>query len=153
MPGPTAARGIHAISAYEGTWKTEIEHFATRFSKPGKESKTIRNDCWRSGSFFACAQFIDGESKALIVFTYQSTNDTYNSYPIPADGGQAGSGKLIVKGNVRTFPWEDTEQGKTIYFQVVNVFTALGEIEYRQEFSTDKMHWTVSARGRERNIK
>jgi hypothetical protein len=62
----------------------------------------------------------------------------------------SGSGKLFLKGNVSTFPWERSQDGKAIYFQVVNVFTAPGSIEYRQEFSIEKLHWPVMAKGRDR---
>jgi hypothetical protein len=148
-----ADNSIDTIAAYNGTWKTETEHFATAYSKAGKESTTLRNDCWRSAGFYACDQFVNGESKALIVFTYDSKNDIFHSYPIPANGDPAGSGKLLIKGNVWTFPWEDTNDGKTVYFQVVNVFTAPDRIEYRQEFSTDKTHWTLTAKGTEQKQK
>jgi hypothetical protein len=145
-----AATGIDKISAYAGTWKTETEHFATPYSKAGKESSTLRNDCWRSAGFYACDQFVNGESKALIVFTYNSKEDSYISYPIPTDGSPASSGKLLIQGNVWTFPWEDKDNGKTVFFHVVNVFTSPGQIEYRQEFSTDNTHWTVMAKGLEK---
>lgn len=147
------ANSIDTISAYAGTWKIDTEHFATPYSKVGKESTTVRNDCWKSAGFYACDQFVNGESKALIVFTYSAKDDLFHSYPIPVDGGPAGSGKLLIKGNVWTYPWEDTSEGKTVYFQVVNVFVAPDRIEYRQEFSTDKTHWTVTAKGMEQKQK
>ena len=140
-------QGIDKILAYQGTWKIETEHFDTRFSKAAKESSTLRNDCWRSAGYFVCDQFVNGESKDLIVFTYDAKNDIYNSYSVPAEGGGGGAGKLKIEGNVWTFPWEDTREGKTIYFHVLNTFKAPGVIEYRQEFSEDKVHWTVTARG------
>jgi hypothetical protein len=93
---------------------------------------------------------VDGESKALIVFTYNAKEDVYTTYPIPAGGGQPGSGKLIIRGNEWTYPWESVEGGKTTFFRVVNVFTAPDAIEYRQEFSTDRSHWTLMARGSEK---
>jgi hypothetical protein len=144
--------GIDKILAYQGTWKIETEHFKTRFSDPRKESSTLRNDCWRSAGYFVCDQFVDGDSKALIVFTYDAKDDTYRSYSVPAGGGEGGSGKLLIKGNVWTFPWESKTDGKTIYFRVVNAFTAPGTIEYRQEFSEDQERWTVTAKGLEHKL-
>lgn len=141
---------LDKITAYAGTWKIQTEHFNTAFSKAGKESSTLHNDCWRSAGFYACDQFVDGESKALIVFTYDAKEGVYRSYPIPSGGGEAGSGKLIIRGNEWTFPWESTDGGKTTYFRVVNVFPGPDAIEYRQEFSTDKIHWTLMARGSEK---
>jgi len=144
--------GIEKIMAYKGTWKIETEHFKTRFSDAGKESSTLRNDCWRSGGFFVCDQFVNGESKDLIVFTYDAKDDTYNSYSVPADGGGGGSGKLLIKDDIWTFPWERNEDGKSYHFRVVNVFTAPGTIEYRQEYSEDEVHWTLTAKGLEHRV-
>jgi len=141
--------GINAIQAYEGTWKTEMEHFNTAYSKAGKESTTLQNDCWKSGEFYACHQVVNGESKALIVFTYDSTTKAYTTYPITLDGRAAGHGKLVIEGNVWTYPWEDSENGKTTYFRVVNTFTAPNRIEFQQEYSTDQKSWTLMAKGSE----
>lgn len=146
----SAATGIDAISAYAGTWKIETEHFATPYSKQGKESATLRNDCWRSADFYACHQFVNGESKALIVFTYDSKKDLYASYGIPADGGKANSGKLLIRGNVWTYPYDDEENGKITHFRVVNTFPNADEIEYRSEYSDDGATWKLMAKGHER---
>src|SRR5271165_4628168 len=80
------ARGIDKLSAYAGTWKTETEHFDTKFSKARKDSTTLRNDCWRSGGYYCCHQFVDDKAAALIVYTYNEKSDAYKSYVIPSDG-------------------------------------------------------------------
>lgn len=51
------------------------------------------------------------ESKALIVCTYSDKDKTYTTYPILPGGGTAGRGKLVIDGNVWTYPWEKTENG------------------------------------------
>jgi hypothetical protein len=139
--------GIDAIRAYEGSWEVSVEHFDTAHSKASKEKSLLRNDCWKSGGYFACDQYVNGESKALLVFTYDAAKNMYASYPIPSDGSAAGLGKLLIEGNVWTFPWESREGDKTTYFRVVNVFATPDQIESRQEFSTDNVHWTLMARG------
>ncbi|MGA2046691.1 MAG: hypothetical protein ABSG96_03320 [Terracidiphilus sp.] len=149
---PTAPRGVEVIQAYAGVWEIETEHFDTAHSKAGHEKSKLRNECWKSGGYFACNQYVDGESKALIVFTYNEKEDVYTSYPIPLDGGQAGAGKLHIVGNIWTFPWEETEGDKTTFFRVVNVFVTPDRIEFRQEFSPDKVHWTVTAKGNETRV-
>lgn len=143
------AQGIEKIAAYAGSWSIHIEHLATPYSKASDEHTQLRNDCWRSGGFFACDQYVDGVSKALIVFTFDAASGHYTTYPIPTDGSPAGSGRLEIQGNVWTFPWESKEGEKTTYFRVVNVFTAPDTIEYRQEFSTDKVKWTLMGHGLE----
>jgi hypothetical protein len=142
--------GIDKIAAYKGTWKVETEYFATAHSKARKEFRTLENACWHSSRYYVCDQLVDGLSQAIIVYTYDEQKDEYTTYPIPPNGGPPRTGKLIIKDNVWTFPWEEEKAGKTTYYQVVNVFTAPRTIEYRQEFSDDKAHWTVMAKGIER---
>ncbi len=148
-PVPT---GLDKLAAYAGTWKTETGHFVTPFSKAGKDSAIIKNDCWRSGDYYACNQYISGKSKALLIYTYDAKNNTYTVYPIVAGDDDVQTSKLIIHGNVWTFPWETKEKGKTTYFRVINVFTALDSIEYREEYSMDKLHWYPMAQGYEKKM-
>ena len=147
---PTA--GIDAVMAYAGTWKVEGERFATPHSDPGKENSTLRNDCWKSGSYVACNQYVNGESKVLLVFTYNEKQQMYTSYPILPNGEPVSSGRLQIIGNIWTFPWQVTERGSTTFFHVVNVFTSPDHIDYAQEFSNDNVHWTTMAKGSETKI-
>lgn len=142
--------GLDELAGYAGTWKTQTEHFDTKFSKARKDSAILRNECWRSGAYFACHQFVDGKSAALIVYIYDAADDVYKNTIIPSDGGVTHRGSLFIKGRTWTFPWEDKDDtGKTIYFQVVNVWTSPGTIEYWTEFSEDKVHWTIASKGHE----
>jgi hypothetical protein len=144
--------GIDAIMDYAGTWKVSGERFATAHSDAGKEDNTLRNECWKSGGYVACNQYVNGESKVLLVFTYNAVTKIYTSYPIPKDGESAGAGRLQIVGNVWTFPWEISQGGVTTYFHVVNVFKDHDHIEYAQEFSPDNVHWTKMAQGSETKI-
>ena len=147
-----ATAGIDAIMAYAGTWKVEGTRFATAHSDASKEDTTLRNDCWKSGAFVACNQYVNGDSKVLLVFTYNDKQQMYTSYPIPQSGEFVSPGKLQIIGNVWTFPWQVTQGGATTYFHVVNVFTTADHIDYVQEFSTDNVHWTTMAKGSETKI-
>jgi len=147
-----APAGLDKIALYHGTWKLVAEHFDTPYSKASHEETTVRNDCFRSAGFYTCNQFVNGESKAMLVFTYDAKADVYTSHVVPAEGGEGGSGKLLIKDNVWTFPWENTENGKTTYFRVVNVITSNDAIEYRMEFSADREHWTAMAKGHEQRV-
>lgn len=142
-----APSGIDAIWAYAGTWKTETERFNTAHSKAGHEAATLKNVCWKNGGYLACNQYVDGDSKTLLVFTFDSKDHTYTSYPIPLDGQPAGKGRLLIEGNVWTFPWQIQQGDKTTWYRVVNVFASADRIEFRQEFSEDNAHWTVMAKG------
>jgi hypothetical protein len=144
-----AAAGLDALEAYKGSWRSDILHFVTPYGKAGREMYTLKNDCWHSGDFYACNQFVDGESKALLVFTYDAKQDAFASYPIVAGSDQIHAGKLIIKGNEWTFPWETNAEGKTVRFRVVNTFTSATTIDFKQEYSEDGEHWTVMAAGHE----
>ena len=144
--------GIDTVMAYAGTWKVNGERFATAHSDAGKEDTTLRNDCWKSGGYVACNQYVNGDSKVLLVFTYSDLTKMYTSYPIPKDGEAVGSGRLQIVGNVWTFPWEAAQGGVTTYFHVVNVFKDHDHIDYAQEFSGDNVHWTKMAQGTETRI-
>jgi hypothetical protein len=146
------ATGLDRLAAYAGTWMTEVGHFETPFSKAGKNSATIKNDCWLSDNYYVCNHYINGNSKTLLVYTYDPKDDTYTVYPIIAGENEVRPGKLIIHGNVWTFPWDKKEKGKTIYFRVTNVFTAVDTIEYREEYSMDSMHWYPMAQGYEKKL-
>jgi hypothetical protein len=141
--------GIDVIMNYAGTWKVHGERFLSAYSQAGKEDKTLRNDCWKSGAYVACNQFVDGDSKVLLVFTYDDKQKMYTTYQIPQNGVPAGSGRLQIIGNIWTFPWQVTQGDNTTYFHVVNVFTGTDHIDYAQEYSTDNVHWTTMAKGSE----
>ncbi len=145
--------GLDKVALYNGTWHLSADHFDTPFSKASHEETTLRNDCFRSAGFYACNQVVNGDSVAMLVFTYDAKADTYTSHVVPASGGDGGTGKLLIKDNVWTFPWESTDNGKTTYFHVINVMTGTDAIEYRMEFSTDKEHWTLMAKGHEARVK
>jgi len=147
---PAASKdGIAAIEGYKGTWKLRADSLNTAHSKAGHDENEIRNDCWRSGSYYACNQYVDGDSKILLVFTFDAAKKIYTSYLVPADGSAAASGHLEIQGDTWIYPWENNEDGHTVYYRVVNVFKSPRSIEYRREFSTDKVNWVVMAHGSE----
>ena len=144
---------IDPLWAYAGTWAVTIDHFDTAHSKASHEQTTLRNACWKDAGFLACDQYVDGDSKVLIVFTYTGKNGVYTSYQVPPHGEEPGTGKLFIEGNTWTFPWQSGEGDKTTWFRVVNVFLAPDRIDFRQEFSTDNVHWTAMAHGVETKVK
>lgn len=144
---------IAVIRLYDGTWKLKSDSLDTARSKAGHVENEIRNDCWRSGAYYACNQYVDGDSKILLVFTFDASKNVYTSYLVPADGSPASSGRLEIQGDTWIYPWQITEGGNVIYYRVVNTFKSPQQIEYRREFSTDKSNWVVTDRGTEVKIK
>ena len=90
-----------------------------------------------------------GDPKVLIVFTCSGRDNTCTSYQIPPDGTDPHAGKMTIDGDTWTFPWSTTEDGKTVWFRVVNTWSSPTSIQYRQEFSTDHVHWTPMSVGHE----
>lgn len=148
-PLPT---GLDKLQMYAGTWKAEIGHLDTPYSKVGEDSTTIKNDCWRSGDYYVCNQYVDSKQKVLLVYTYDAKDNTYTVYPIMAGVDTVQPGKLIIHANAWFYPWETTEKGQTTYFHVIHIFTAPDTIEYREEYSRDQRHWAPMAQGFENKI-
>lgn len=149
---PDRSTGLDAIHVYEGAWNVTLQHFDTPYSKASTERTTLRNECWRTGSYFACNQFVDGQSKVLLVFTYDAGKNEYTSYQIPSDGAAAGAGKLYIQGNRWTYPWQTGQGTHVTWFRVVNTFEGPDKINYRQEYSKDQVHWTQMGQGGEIRI-
>ena len=148
----TKPAGLDLLKPYAGHWKTEIRYLDTPYSKKGDTSYDLKNDCWRSAGYYACDQFVGGESKALLVFTWDPKRG-YLSYPItPESGVTLHAGQLIVAGPVWTFPWQVAKDGKTTYFHVLNTWTTPDRIEFRQEYSADGKQWTLMAEGHETRV-
>jgi hypothetical protein len=146
------AQGLDVLEDYAGTWKAEIHYLDTPYSKLGDTAYQLRNDCWRSGAYYTCDQFVGGDSKALLVFTWDPKRG-YLSYPItPESGATLHAGHLIVSGSLWTFPWQLTKDGKTTYFHVLNTWSGRDRIEFRQEYSADGKHWLPMAEGHETRV-
>ena len=148
----SAASGLDKIAVYAGDWTTTIVHNKTIYSRPRVETTHLHNECWRSADYYACHQYVDGTSVALVIFTYDAKRGSYKTYNVPPDGSDGGSGPLLINDDTWTFPWTIHDGGKVVYFRVVNTFHGQDVIQYQQEFSSDKLHWTVTATGNERRV-
>lgn len=145
-------QGLDVLKAYAGTWNAAIHYLDTPYSKQGDSSYQLRNDCWRSAGYYACDQFVGGESKALLVFTWDPKRG-YLSYPVtPESGTTLHAGHLVISGALWTFPWQLSKAGKTTYFHVLNTWDGPDRIEFRQEYSADGVHWQPMAEGHETRV-
>src|SRR5579862_5685371 len=73
---------LQKLTVLNGNWKINGKTYDTDFSKAGADATSLHNDCWQSGMFYACDQIVDGDSKALIVFTPGAKDGTYVNYGI-----------------------------------------------------------------------
>ena len=147
-----APSDISVFARYAGSWKVELTHSQTPYSKPSSESMTVKNDCWRSEIFYVCDQIIDGAPKALIVFFYNAEEKRYGSFPITARSDAVHPGDVQVDGSTVIFPWAINDNGKTIYMRIVNVFKSADTMEFRQEYSEDNTKWIAMATGIEHKV-
>jgi hypothetical protein len=143
----SAAEGLDKMAVLTGTWKTDSQQFDTDFSKAGRDTSTLRNDCWRSGEFYACDQYVNGKSKALIVFSFSASDGTYNTYAIRSGGAPASSGKLKIDGDTWTYQNPQDADSQSPYFRTVNVFEDDSKIHFSVEFTRDNQHWVTMNEG------
>ena len=134
---------------YGGTW--ELTLASAKGTAPPR-SQTIRNQCRRDGEFSVCRQVVDGQPAALLVFVPDPKTHGFLTFPILPGAKSAQALKLIIAGNVWTYPWEETDHGVRSYYRVINRFVSADAIEYRRESSNDGLHWTLVETGTERRI-
>ncbi|HEX2668709.1 MAG TPA: hypothetical protein VHP13_10080 [Gammaproteobacteria bacterium] len=147
-----ATSPLDRLNVFAGTWKTESEKFDTPYSSAGTVSSTLVNQCWKAGNFFICNQSVNGQSAVLLVFTYKG-GDSFNISNIPAAGGYASNGSLVVNGGVWTFPGQTHKFGQVVYFRTVNIYSDNDNLDYREEYSTDQQTWTLMAKGHEARLR
>jgi len=146
------AAGLDALGAYAGSWRADAQFLDTPYSQKHGSSYELRNDCWRSAGFYTCDQFVGGESKALVIYTYDAARG-YSSHPILPGAEAVHVGHPDMQGKVWTFPWKAIKDGKTAYFHVTYTWESPGNIGFRQEYSSDGRRWILMAQGHETRVK
>ena len=149
----TPADPLAPIAVYRGAWKADITQIASPFGKASHSVSTIRNDCWRTKNFYACAQTVDGVQADLVVYTFDKATGVYTTTAVLAGGGPAnGGGKLLIEGKTFTYPWDQQQDGATVHMRIVNHFVGRDTIVYRSEYSRDGAAWTVIGTGTEHRL-
>lgn len=146
------AAEVDAFARYAGTWKMQMTYVDSAHSKPGTESMTVKNDCWRSDNFYVCNQIIDDKSRALIVFFYDAVAKRYGSYPISVGADTVHPATVLVDAKSITFPWDMQDNGKTVHMRIVNTFTTPDTLDFKQEYSDDGKNWVTMATGVEHRV-
>jgi hypothetical protein len=148
----TPASDLDRLAVFAGTWKSEAENYDTPYSHASSLSSTLVNQCWKAGAFFVCNQMVNGASRVFLVFSYKG-GDTYWVNEVPADTGHAATGTVIIDGGVWTYPGQQTKLGQTTYFRNVQIFSDNDNLDFREEFSTDKENWTLMSKGHETRVR
>src|SRR5579863_506558 len=148
----SASQGLDRLAVFAGTWKSDSQTFKTPYSEEGSSTTTLVNQCWKTGAFFVCNQTVNGVSASMLVFTYKG-GDTFNEAAVQAATGQANNGTVVIAGGVWTFPGVSHQYGQATYFRVVNIYSNNDNLDYREEYSTDQLTWTLMAKGHETRIR
>jgi hypothetical protein len=154
-PQPEVTDPLKAVSVYSGKWHSEDESFATKFSKPSKESVDFVNDCSTQHDFFVChqkASKASGTSSSMMVFLWNGKARLFETYVMDSGGGDPYHGHLIVDGD--TYTWGSAaERESGTRWRTLNLFSGLDRIVYRVQFSTDEgKSWTTTREGKETRV-
>jgi hypothetical protein len=148
-----APAGLDKLKVLSGTWKSGGQAYDTEFSKAAKDTSTLHNDCWQSGEFYAFDQIVDGVSRALIIFSFNTKDGTCNNYAIQTGGAPARPGGIVtIAGNTWTYGARTDPEERLPFFRTVNVFDGDSTIHYKLEFTRDNKTWTTRE-GIERRVK
>lgn len=145
---PATPDALRPLEILAGAWKADGQTFDTDFSKAGKDSSTLNNDCWQSGMFYACDQIVDGDSKALIVFSASEKPGTFVNYGI-VPPNPSPSGRLVIDGNSWTYGGV-TEGRQPPYWRTLNEFANANgttTIHYKVQYSKDGTNWINTKEG------
>ncbi|MGA8617852.1 MAG: hypothetical protein WB660_04950 [Candidatus Sulfotelmatobacter sp.] len=117
---------------YEGRWI-----FTTTSSSSVKKSESVTTHCGRLGTYFLCEQTINGEQDDLMIFIAREQTGRYYTQSVTKDGYASGRGDLIIEGDRWTYLDKAEQNGTTIYYRNVNVFSGKNRIHFEQAESSD----------------
>jgi len=109
------------LGAFLGKWQTEAT-FAS-----GEKATTSLECRWSpQGAFLICEQLVKigtEEHRQLTVYSYNSKNDNYSYTTLADPGAGPSTGSLTIKGNLWTYDFSFTDNGKTRQIRNTNEFT------------------------------
>ena len=140
-PPQNPMKPFEPLLAYDGTWRIS----RTGAAKP----QTLVDKCSMLGSFFACAQEVDGQTAALVIFVRHGEAGHYQVQTIMPTGRATGLTDLQVNGDTWTYFTQQTDNGVTTHYKTVNVFSGKNKIHFESSHSSDGTNFTVDASGDE----
>ena len=109
------------LGAFLGKWQTEAT-FAS-----GEKATTDLECRWSpQGAFLICEQLVKigtEEHRQLTVYSYNSKNGNYSYTTLADPGAGPSTGSLTIKGNLWTYDFSFTDNGKTRQIRNTNEFT------------------------------
>jgi len=139
------------LALYDGKWDS-----TTTIGE--KESVHIENHCARTGLFFVCEQLLNGKTASLAVFLpvakMASGGEEYKITGLSADGNAPGGwNKLIIDGDRWVYSWENTDEGRKVFWRNVNQFSGANKIHFEIQRSDDEATWKTVKGGDEVRVK
>jgi hypothetical protein len=134
-PGP-----FSSLPLYQGTWQVSR-------NGSGAKPDTLVNQCAALGSYYTCAQNVNGQSMGLLVFIPKGVANHFFTQVIKPDGRATGRDELEIEGDVWTYRSRRDENGKTTYFRTTNTFSGKNKIHFESAHSSNGNDWTTDMSG------
>jgi hypothetical protein len=139
------------LALYDGKWDS-----TTTIGE--KESVRIENHCARTGLFFVCEQMLRAKTGSLAVFLpvakMASGGEEYKITGLSANGSAPGGwNKLTIEGDRWVYSWENTDEGKRVFWRNVNQFSGADKIHFEIQRSDDEITWKTTKGGDEVRVK
>lgn len=139
------------LAVFLGKWQTE--------ATINGEKASSELDCrWSpKNNFLVCEQTVSlpggQQQKQLTVYAYNAKDGNYTFSTFSNPGEKPSSGSVVINGNVWTYAFSFSADGKTTLIKTINEFTAPGAENFKTEVSTDGgATWKIILQGIGRRI-
>jgi len=114
----------------------------------------IENHCAKVGEFFACNQFVNRKSVALVVFLpshpLENGGYAYRNQALGVEGDDTSTwGNLEIVGDRWVYSSDATDNGKEIHRRTINLFSGPDRIHFEVQRSDDGVNWATKTSGDE----
>lgn len=139
------------LAAFLGRWQTEA-------TINGEKASSMLECRWSpKGSFLVCEQVVSlpgGQQQTqLTVYSYSPKDGSYIFSTFSNPGEKPSSGSVVIDGNVWTYAFSFSADGKTTLIRTINEFPAPGTENFKTEVSPDGgATWKVILQGTGRRI-
>jgi hypothetical protein len=145
-PPASSKADFAPLLAYQGTW-----HVMRKDAKDPKPDILI-NHCSLLGQFFACAQNVNAQPGALVVFLHKGAPGHFLVQNIMPDGRATGLTDLTVNGDTWTYMDRRDENGQTTFYRTLNVFSGRNKIHFESSHSKNGKDYSVDLSGDESRV-